>query len=118
MNAQPARAAIIAAQNDLFRLEGASTTLRGLVNVSPGVATLPFPLMEMILASVMAFNRFTPENDPNGEHDSGAVLMQGAEEVFWSIDYYASDEIEELSADPADPAQTFRVLTLRLASED
>jgi Protein of unknown function (DUF3768) len=39
-----------------------------------------------------------------------------ANKIFWKIDYFAPD-MESGSADPADPKQTVRVLTIMLASE-
>ena len=64
--------------------------------------------------AVRAFDTFTGDNDPYGEHDFGAFTLCG-ERLFWKIDYYTSD-LRSGSPDPADPAVTRRVLTVMLAS--
>jgi Protein of unknown function (DUF3768) len=56
---------------------------------------------------------------PYGEHDFGAFTFDHEGEslrIFWKIDYYAPDLLHG-SEDPADPAQTIRVLTIMLAEE-
>ena len=66
-------------------------------------------------AKVIAFDAFTADNDPHGEHNFGAFDYAG-ERIFWKIDYY--DEALEFGLeDPADPARTTRVLTIMLALE-
>ena len=74
------------------------------------------------------FDAFTPDNDPYGERDFGAIYQdskgrwttsrpaQPAETVFWKIDAYDRD-LQFGSEDPATPAVTRRVLTIMLASE-
>lgn len=61
------------------------------------------------------FDAFSPDNDPYGEHDFGAVEIAG-QRVFCKIDYYDT-ALEYGSPDPSDPAVTTRVLTVMLASE-
>ena len=75
------------------------------------------PLLEQmaILKAVQAFDKFSPDNDPHGEHDFGVIAHEG-ERVFFKIDYYDKN-LEGGSEDPADPAQTTRVLTIMLAHE-
>jgi hypothetical protein len=70
---------------------------------------------EAILAKVRAFDSFTNANDPHGEHDFGSFDHKG-ERIFWKIDYYDA-ACKKGSEDPADPAQTTRVLTIMLAEE-
>ena len=67
------------------------------------------------VGAVMAFEEFTEDNDPHGEHDFGAVLVD-EEKLFFKIDYF-DPELERHSDDAADPACTHRVLTIMLASE-
>ena len=67
------------------------------------------------LAAVRSFDAFTVDNDPYGEHDFGCVTVEG-EKVFWKIDYYDTTLCYG-SEDPADPAQTTRVITIMLAHE-
>jgi len=77
---------------------------------------------------VETFDAFTPDNDPYGERDFGAIYRDSeggwtttrpahsAETVFWKIDAFDRD-LRFGSDDPANPAVTRRVLTLMLASE-
>ena len=58
---------------------------------------------------------FTPDNDPYGEHDFGAIRYQG-QTIFWKIDYYDLD-LRMHSPDPSDETVTARVLTIMLAEE-
>jgi hypothetical protein len=54
-------------------------------------------------------------NDPWGEHDFGAVEIDG-EKVFFKIDYYTPD-LSAGSENPANEGCTHRVMTIMLASE-
>lgn len=77
---------------------------------------------------VETFDAFTPDNDPYGERDFGAIYQdcegrwttarpaRPAETVFWKIDAYDRD-LQFGSEDPANPAVTRRVLTIMLAGE-
>jgi hypothetical protein len=72
-----------------------------------------YPDQAAILGKVIAFDQFTEDNDPHGEHDFGAFDHAG-QRIFWKIDYY--DPPEEFgSEDPTDPTKTTRVLTIMLA---
>jgi hypothetical protein len=71
--------------------------------------------MAAALAAVCSFDAFTVDSDPYGEHDFGCVSVSG-EKVFWKIDYYDTTLCYG-SDDPADPAQTTRVITIMLAHE-
>ena len=97
--------------NDQFR-----QTLRGgRATVTAGVFNLGPIRISEIMAQVRAFDRFTPDNDPYGEHDFGAFEDCG-DRFFWKIDYYDKG-LNGGSPDPSDPDQTTRVLTVMLASE-
>lgn len=80
---------------------------------------------------IMAFDQFTQDNDPHGEHDFGAIYRLPSstwvqrrpedketitETVFWKIDNY-DKALEFGSEAPWDAEQTIRVLTIMLASE-
>jgi hypothetical protein len=82
-----------------------------------GIAALPPETQICIWAEVANFDAFSEDNDPHGEHDFGAFDIAGAGKVFWKIDYYADKSCSLGSEDPADPARSFRVLTIMLASE-
>ena len=67
------------------------------------------------LLEVARFDRFTPDNDPYGEHDFGSFELVGRK-FFWKIDAY-DKSLEFGSEDPSDPDKTTRVLTLMLAED-
>lgn len=70
------------------------------------------------LAKIMSFNDFSLDNDPYHEHDFGAfVLEENGKTVMFKIDYYADENMNTGSEDPADPDQTFRVMTVFYADD-
>lgn len=102
----------IARLNDTLR----TTFLTGSVVLTTGIRALPDQMQAEIITRVRTYDRFTPDDDPYGEHDFGAFEIEGAGRVFWKIDYYDLSLCFG-SADPADPKQTRRVLTIMLAEE-
>jgi hypothetical protein len=101
----------IRAPNDDFR----RSFVGGLVTITAGVEAMPAEQRKSLLAKVRAFDDFTEDNDPHGEHDFGAI-DEGGVRYFWKIDYF--DRATEFgSPDPADPAVTTRVLTVMRADE-
>ena len=105
------RAQDIARQNDDLR----QTLQFGEVVITQGVMLLAPPLFVKVLAAVIGFYDFTPDNDPYEEHD-GAVLTVDGVKIIWKIDYY--DKAKEFaSPDPVNPHVTIRVLTIMLAEE-
>jgi hypothetical protein len=97
--------------NDDFR----RTFVGGAVMITAGVEAMPDDYRRSLLAKVRAFDSFTEDNDPHGEHDFGAVNEAGVR-YFWKIDYY--DRATEFgSPDPSHPAVTTRVLTIMRADE-
>ena len=101
----------IRALNDSFR----TSFVGGKVVLTSGIAALGPDIIEAALAKVKAFDDFTPDNDPYGEHDFGAFEFE-ARKFFWKIDAY-NVAMDAGSENPSDPAQTTRVLTLMLAEE-
>lgn len=107
------RAAKIAALNDTFRKS--LPIGGGQVFYTSGVNDNGPEFVAKALASVRAFNAFTSDNDPHGEHDFGSLDLDD-QKLFWKIDYY-DQRMKFGSEDPADPKQTTRVLTVMLAEE-
>ena len=109
----------IAKINDRLRLSlgipAFSGGIPGKVVMTAGIAALSADDMTAIISKVRAFNSFSADEDPHGEHDFGAFDHDG-QRIFWKIDYYAPDLIHG-SEDPADLTKTVRVLTILLASE-
>jgi hypothetical protein len=79
------------------------------------VTALPEDVLECLVGAVKAFDAFTEDNDPYGEHDFGAIELEG-ERYFWKIDYY-DRSLRFGAEDPSDTSETMRVLTLMHASE-
>ena len=115
----------------IARLNDRARQAMGLVCVAvatEGFLALPKEDQSRVRELVETFDAFTPDNDPYGERDFGAIYQDGdgrwttarpalpAETVFWKIDAYDRD-LRFGSEDPADPAVTRRVLTMMLASE-
>lgn len=110
-NGVDARTLKIRALNDALRIHGRG----GMVLVTQGIVALGRYGAQAIYAAVAAFDSFHPGNDPYGEHDCGAIELDG-ERVLFKIDYY-DRERRFASPDPADPKVTVRVMTIMLASE-
>lgn len=119
------RAERIARLNDLARR---AMGIACVVVATVGVRALPEADQSRLRELVETFDAFTPDNDPYGERDFGAIYqavdgvwstlqpVDVAVTVFWKIDAY-DRALQFGSEDPADPAVTRRVLTIMLASE-
>ena len=114
----------IAELNDRFRKatsssDPASISL-GKKLMTSGIRELGLMATVDIAERVMAFDSFTEDNDPHGEHDFGSFDYDG-NRVFWKIDYYDRASFgtghDIGSDDPSDPSKTLRVLTIMLATE-
>ena len=108
------KSAAIARLNDLFRRS--HHPLLGYVCITAGVIALGDDAVFDALMKVSSFDQFTEDNDPWGERDFGQITVKG-ERLFWKIDYFSDERMVVGSKDPADPSQTFRVLTIMLVSE-
>jgi hypothetical protein len=97
--------------NDTFRRSFSG----GRVMMTAGLNALPPDIQAAAFRKVQAFDEFTADNDPHGEHDFGAFEVADLQ-FFWKIDCY-DRTMEFGSEDPSDPAQTTRVLTIMLADE-
>ena len=83
--------------------------------LTQGVCALSDSDRRTVIERVLGFTNFTEGNNPHGEHDFGALDLNGTK-IFWKIDYYTPD-LKHGSPDPSDPSITCRVLTVMLASE-
>lgn len=97
--------------NDQLR----KTLSGGKVTLTYGASVQGEQSIHAILKAVQAFDSFTEDNDPYGEHDFGAFEVD-AVRYFWKIDYY-DNNMEYLSPDPSNPEVTKRVLTIMRAEE-
>jgi len=97
--------------NDQFR----TTLTGGRIILTEGVSALGEAMVVRLMVLVQQYDSFTADNDTYGEHDFGAIDLQG-QRFFWKIDYYDKDFAMH-SPDAAKPAVTNRVLTIMLASE-
>ena len=120
-NASSDRTAAVRKLNDRLR----TTLSGGVVLLTAGIVALDEIAQARVLAAVRAFDAFTEDNDPWGEHDFGSldVVVTGATDqphdtlrVLFKVDYYDPLRARH-SADPADATKTERVLTIMLASE-
>ncbi|RXV64721.1 hypothetical protein C6W92_06605 [Roseovarius sp. A46] len=98
--------------NDAFRKSGMG---RGSMLATEGISAFGPDFVTKAVSAVRRFEAFTEDNDPWGEHDFGAIELDG-QKIFWKIDPYDLD-LQAYSPNPADPAVTHRVLTIMLASE-
>ena len=80
-----------------------------------GIIALGLSHQLRILEAVAAFDAFDPDNDPYGEHDFGALEIEG-ERILFKIEYF-DRALTGHSPDPADPTVTTRVLTIMLGEE-
>jgi hypothetical protein len=101
----------IRALNDRLRRFGRG----GRVMMTSGIEALGAAGIARIMAAVAAFDAFTGDNDPWGEHDC-AILTVNGRRVLFKIDPYDRN-LAHHSPDPSDPNVTERVLTVMLASE-
>jgi hypothetical protein len=80
-----------------------------------GVIARGRAFQKQALAAMLAYEGFTPDNDPYGEHDFGSLEVIGVRVIF-KIDYN-NTTLDAHSPDAADASVTHRVLTLMLADE-
>ncbi len=71
----------IAELNDTFR----KNFLGGTVMLTVGIQALSEETQRAVLEQVRAFNDFSEDNDPYGEHDFGSFKCQG-QRINWKID--------------------------------
>ena len=128
LSAAREQATRIARLNDLAR---SAMGVACAVVATVGFRSLPEADQSCVRELVETFDAFTEDNDPHGERDFGCVyqLSDGRwtterprvrdderERVFWKLDYF-DPELRFTSDDAANPAITWRVLTLMLSDE-
>ena len=106
-------AARIAKLNDQFRKE---PVRHGKAYVTDGVAAHGPEFVRRAVAATAAFEAFTADNDPYGEHDFGSFQLDD-QALFWKIEYFDKADSDLGAQDPSDPQTTARVLTIMLADE-
>lgn len=72
-------------------------------------------LQTRVIEAMRAFDAFTEENDPYGEHDMGFFDIDG-ERFCFKIDYYDT-RTEAHSLDPANELITKRIVTVMYARD-
>jgi hypothetical protein len=87
----------------------------GMLVMTKGIIALGAKRQMAILSAIAAFDDFSPDNDPWGEHDFGALTVEGTP-ILFKIDYFDRAPTGH-SPDPADASVTARVLTVMLAGE-
>ena len=121
------RTAEIAALNDAARIGSlaASKTVftRALADIlagedpDPGARQLNLMKGQRSLRRLINETPIDPGNDPHGERDFGVVEHQGRK-IFWKVDVYANDGTFAWGSEtPWDAQQSFRVVTIMLASD-
>jgi Protein of unknown function (DUF3768) len=105
------KSARIRALNDALRRFGRG----GRVMMTSGIEALGAAGVARIMAAVAAFDAFTGDNDPWGEHDCAILTVDGVR-VLFKTDYFDRN-LAYHSPDASDPNVTERVLTVMLASE-
>jgi hypothetical protein len=89
--------------------------INGQLMITRGIEARGDEFFMRAVAAVRAFNDFTPDNDPHGEHDMAFLDVDGVR-IFFKVDYYGA-ALEWRSPDASDPGVTRRVLTIALAEE-
>ncbi len=97
--------------NDALRRNGTG----GRIMLTAGVQALGQAAVNEILHKVRAFDAFSKDNDPWGEHDFASVMV-GKNKIFWKIDAYDRN-LQYASPDPTDASVTIRVMTIMMADE-
>ncbi|WP_299829301.1 DUF3768 domain-containing protein [uncultured Roseobacter sp.] len=99
--------------NDRFRTNGEG---RGTVFVTSGLQAEGGGFVAKAVGAVRHFSDFSDDNDPWGEHDFGAIDLDGRK-VFFKLNYYTDETLSAGSANPANEGMTYRVMTIMLSSE-
>jgi len=121
------RTAEIAALNDAARAGSLVSSkilfTRALADILTGKDLDPATRQRNLMNGQYALRRLINEtpidagNDPHGERDFGVVEYQG-HKLFWKVDVYANDGTFAWGSEtPWDVQQSFRIVTVMLASD-
>lgn len=121
------RTAEIAALNDAARSGSLVTSktvfTRALADILAGDDPNPGTRQFNLMMGQRALRRLINEtpinlgNDPHGERDFGVVEHRG-HKIFWKVDVYANDGTFAWGSEtPWDAQQSFRIVTVMLASD-
>ena len=106
----------IASLNDALRHDP-GTGEHGRIMITRGVSALGVAFTLLALAMLKAFDDFSTDNDPWGEHDFGVMEVDG-HTLFWKIDCFEKGSDYMAGAEtPDNPATTDRMLTIMLDEE-
>lgn len=106
-----ARTLTIRLLNDAFR----RPLIGGRTVMTQAVAAMDPEPRQALICAVQNYQAFSPENDPDGEHNFGDISLND-ELFYFKIDYYDL-AMEAGSPDPTDPRVTTRVLTIMHARD-
>ena len=107
---------LTAKRNDAFRKAVLIRPQRnGRCNLTQSVAALERETLQRVKAAIHRFSAFNTNNDPHGEHDFGAVEVDGVQRVFFKIDYYEDETMQ--FGETEGPENAFRVMTIMFADE-
>src|SRR3954471_24738155 len=102
------KAARIRELNDQLRCKA----IGGRIVITRGIEALGSAGAARVLAAVAAFDDFTEDNDPWGEHDCAVLTLEGRRIIF-KVDLYEDPEVKGADG----KSITTRVLTIMLAEE-
>jgi hypothetical protein len=83
--------------------------------ITAGIAALGAEAIARIVKTIAVYDDFCHANDPYGEHDFGALEVDG-QVIFFKIDYF-DKALAYHSPDPSDSSVTERVITIMLAEQ-
>ncbi|SNR70963.1 DUF3768 domain-containing protein [Paracoccus sediminis] len=89
--------------------------LRGSIILTPGIAAEGIAFVQEAVVACAVDRNFTESNDPWADHSFGTLDVQG-KRIWWKIDLYDAD-CSGGAENPADPAETHRVVTILFPSE-
>lgn len=87
------------------------------VTVTPGILDEGEAFFLQLVQKVVTYDRWEEGNDPYGEHDFGAVCIDGTK-CYWKFSYFEKGSNFMAGAEtPWDETTTDRVLTIMLAAD-